>query len=165
MEEQWQVDRANLRQLCQEHPNWSQSKLATETHRSVSWVKKWRKRFRKAAPDDQDILKSRSRRPTQAGSPIQQMVIDRILAIRDQPPLNRVPGPVTIKYYLHEQEKEEPLDCFLPTPTSTIWRILDENQRIYRSQPGLRPICTLMVLTLIPLYDKLPAFQLRLTPL
>lgn len=64
------------------------------------------------------------------------MVIDRILAIRDQPPLNRVPGPVTIKYYLHEQEKEEPLDCFLPTSTSTIWRILDENQRIYRSQPG-----------------------------
>ena len=43
---------------------------------------------------------------------------------------------MTIKYYLHEQEKEEPLDCFLPTSTSTIWQILDENQRIYRSQPG-----------------------------
>jgi hypothetical protein len=135
MEEQWQVDRARLRRLCQEHPNWSHHRLAQETKRSVSWVKKWRKRFATAEPGDQEIVKSRSRRPKQAGSPIEAMVIDRILAIRDNPPLNRIPGPLAIKYYLHQQEQEDPLGCYLPTSSSTIWRILDDHQRIYRFTP------------------------------
>ena len=129
MEEQWQVDRARLWRLLQEQPDWSQRKLAQTTSRSVSWVKKWRKRLSQADPDDPDCLKSRSRRPKEAGSPIQAVVVERILAIRDNPPLNRVPGPLTIKYFLHEQEKEEPLGCYLPTSSSTIWRILDEHQR------------------------------------
>lgn len=132
MEEQWQVDRARLRRLSQEHPKWSQRELAQAIGRSVTWVKKWYRRLAAAEPGDRDVLKSRSRRPKQAGSPIQALVINRILAIRDQPPLNRVPGPLTIKYYLHQQEQEEPLGCYLPTSTSTIWRILDQHQRIYR---------------------------------
>ena len=41
MEEQWQADRARLRKLRQAHPTWSQRKLAEETKRSVTWVKKW----------------------------------------------------------------------------------------------------------------------------
>jgi hypothetical protein len=135
MEEQWQVDRARLRRLCQEHPTWSQRRLAQETRRSVSWVKKWRKRFAEADSDDREVLKSRSRRPKTAGPRIEQMVIERILALRDNPPLNRIPGPLTIKYYLHQQEKEDPLGCYLPTSTSTIWRILDEHQRLYRPEP------------------------------
>jgi hypothetical protein len=135
MEEQWEVDRARLRQFCQEHPTWSQRRLAQETKRSVSWVKKWRKRFGEADPGDREVLKSRSRRPKQAGSPIQALVVERILAIRDNPPLNRIPGPLAIQYFLHEQEKQEPLGCYLPTSTSTIWRILDEHQRIYRPSP------------------------------
>jgi len=89
MEEQWQVDRARLRRLCQQHPTWSQRRLAQETHRSVSWVKKWRKRLADTDPDDREVLKSRSRRPQTGGSPIEAMVIERILAIRDNPPLNR----------------------------------------------------------------------------
>jgi len=121
--------------LLQEQPNWSQRKLAQATKRSVSWVKKWRKRLNQADSDDPELLKSRSRRPKEASSPIQALVVERILAIRDNPPLNRVPGPLTIKYFLHEQEKEEPLGCYLPTSSSTIWRILDEHQRIYRPTP------------------------------
>jgi hypothetical protein len=136
MEEQWQVDRARLRRLLQAQPTWSQRRLAQETKRSVSWVKKWRKRLAEADPDDQEVLKSRSRRPTEAGSPIEAMVVDRILTIRDNPPLNRIPGPLAIKYFLHKQEETEPLNCYLPTSTSTIWRILDEHQRIYRAKPA-----------------------------
>jgi hypothetical protein len=135
MEEQWQADRARLRKLRQEHPTWSQRKLAEETKRSVTWVKKWRKRLDEADPGDQEVLKSRSRRPKEAGSPIEAPVVKRILAIRDNPPINRIPGPLAIKYFLHEQEKEDPLNCYLPTSTSTIWRILDEHQRIYRPKP------------------------------
>jgi hypothetical protein len=135
MEEQWQADRARLRKLRQAHPTWSQRKLAEETKRSVTWVKKWRKRLDEADPGDQEVLKSRSRRPKEAGSPIEAPVVERILAIRDNPPINRIPGPLAIKYFLHEQEKEDPLNCYLPTSTSTIWRILDEHQRIYRPKP------------------------------
>lgn len=135
MEEQWQVDRARLRRLLQQHPNWSQRKLAQELKRSVTWVKKWRKRLNEVDPGGPDILKSRSRRPKQAGSPIQAVVVERILAIRDNPPLNRIPGPRAIKYFLHEQAKVDPLGCYLPTSGSTIWRILDEHQRIFRPTP------------------------------
>jgi hypothetical protein len=135
MEEEWEVDRARLRKLRREHPTWSQSKLAEATKRSVTWVKKWRKRLDEADPDDREVLKSRSRRPKEAGSPIEALVIERILAIRDDPPVNRIAGPETIKYFLHKQEEEDPLNCYLPTSTSTIWRILDEHQRIYRPQP------------------------------
>jgi hypothetical protein len=135
MEEFWQVDRARLRRLSQEHPSWSQSRLAHETKRSVSWVKKWRKRFGQADPGDQQILKGRSRRPKQAGSPVQPRVVERILAIRDHPPVNRIPGPRTIAYFLQQQEETDPLHCYLPTSSSTIWRILEQHQRIYRPSP------------------------------
>ena len=141
MEEQWQVDRARLWRLQREHPQWSISRLADETGRSTTWVKKWRKRFNEADPTDESIFKSRSRRPKRVGSPIQPAVVDRILAIRDNPPINRVPGPLTIKYFLHKQEKEDPLGSYLPTSGSTIWRILDEHDRIYRpSQPEPEPL-------------------------
>jgi hypothetical protein len=136
MEEQWQVDRARLRRLGQQHPNWSLRRLAQETNRSLTWVKKWRKRLAEAEPDDLAVLKSRSRRPKQVTSPIQARVVERILAIRDHPPLNRIPGPVAIKYFLHKQELDKPLGSYLPTSTSTIWRILKQHQRIYRSRPA-----------------------------
>ena len=113
MEEQWQVDRARLRRLRQQHPDWSQARLAQEIGRCLSWVKKWCKRLDQADPDDQTVLKSQSRRPKRAGSPIEEAVVKRILTIGDQPPagLNRTPGPVTIKYYLDQQEQQEPLGC------------------------------------------------------
>lgn len=134
MEEQWQVDRVRLWHLQQEHPAWSHAQFGQEVGRSKSWVKKWRKRHKKTDPTDEDKFKSHSRRPHRAGSPIKPAVIKRILAIRDEPPegLHRTPGPLAIKYYLHKQEEETPLGCYLPTSTSTIWAILNENQRIYR---------------------------------
>ena len=143
MEEQWQVDRARLRMLHQQHPDWSYPQLAQHLSRSISWVKKWSKRLKTAVPEDQTVLKSQSRRPKHPPPSIEPIVVERILAIRDQPPdgLQRTPGPVAIKYYLHKMEKTAPLDCYLPTSTSTIWRILDEHQRIIRSsRPEREPL-------------------------
>jgi transposase InsO family protein len=137
VEEQWQVDRARLWRLQQDHPDWTHPQVAQELGRSLTWVKKWRKRFKTVDPAAEDKFKSRSRRPKSAGSPVEPAVVKRILAIRDQPPegLNRTPGPLAIKYYLHKQEQTEPLGGYLPTSTSTIWAILDEHQRIIRPQP------------------------------
>lgn len=141
MEEQWQVDRARLRRLCQENPNWLYRRLAEEMGYSERWVKKWLKRFKGASSSDETVLKSQSRRPKRAGSPLAPAVIERILKIRDEPPLYRIPGPVAIKYFLHKLEKEQPLNDYLPTSTSTIWRILDKNQRIYRpTRPEREPL-------------------------
>jgi hypothetical protein len=140
MEEQWPVDRARLRTLRQQHPNWSGAQLAQHLHRSLSWVKKWSKRLKTAPVEDEVVLKSQSRRPKQLRPPVKPEVVKRILTIRDQPPegLQRTPGPVAIKYYLHKMEQTEPLGCSLPTSTSTIWRILCENQRLIWSSPPVR---------------------------
>jgi len=134
MEEQWQVDRARLRMLRQQHPNWTQPQLAQYLHRSLGWVKKWLKRLQTAGPEDQSVLKSHSRRPKQPRTRVTPAVIERILAIRDQPPegLQRTPGPLAIKYYLQQLEKKAPLAVYLPTSTSTIWQILEAHQRLLR---------------------------------
>lgn len=56
MEEHWIADRAALRALLRDHPDWSHSHLARTIGRSVSWVKKWRTRLRAAPPDDPTVL-------------------------------------------------------------------------------------------------------------
>ena len=134
MEEQRQVDRARLRSLLRTHPDWPYRQYSETIGRSYSWVKKWVKRLKAAPGDDDQVLKGRSRRPHQLRPSIAPAVVKRILAIRDEPPegLQRTPGPLAIKYYLHEAEKREPLGHHLPTSTSTIWRILDQHQRIWR---------------------------------
>lgn len=136
MESKWIVDRARLRTLRRQHPNWKDNRLAEELGYSTSWVKKWRKRFAATAPEDEQVLFSRSRAPCRHRKLVQEEVERKILEIRDHPPakLGRVPGPVTILYYLHRDEEMKEQGVYLPRSTSTIWSILDRNQRIHRCQ-------------------------------
>jgi Homeodomain-like domain-containing protein len=60
MEAQWIADRAALRCLARQHPDWTQQELAGCLGRSRRFVKKWLKRFRQAPADDQAVLHSRS---------------------------------------------------------------------------------------------------------
>ena len=39
MEEQWVIDRARLRGLMDEHPDWTHWQYAEEVGHSMSWVK------------------------------------------------------------------------------------------------------------------------------
>ena len=134
MESQWIVDRARLRRLRQKHPEWKQARYAEELGYSLSWVKKWLKRFAEAAPDDDEVLFSRSRAPYQHQKRVEEIVERKILEIRDHPPENlaRVPGPVAILYYLHRDEEMKAAGAYLPRSSSTIWSILDRHQRIHR---------------------------------
>ena len=136
MEEKWYAARAALRHLYQQHPNWSFQRLSEETGYCYNWVRKWCHRFAEAEPDDPTILCSQSRCRHTLPEPIQPEVVTQILAIRDDPPegLNRIPGPLAIKYYLHRDEALKEAGYHLPTSTSTIWAILDENGRIARKQ-------------------------------
>ena len=143
MEEEYFADRTTLRQLLKRHPNWTTKQYMTTLGRSRSWVKKWCKRLRHAAPDDDRVLHGLSRARHTPPEPIQPQVVERILEIRDHPPANlqRVPGPKAILYYLHQDQALKASGVHVPTSTRTVWQILDRHQRIYReSKPDHEPV-------------------------
>jgi hypothetical protein len=61
MEEEWMRDRALLRDLLLKTPQAPPQELARQIGRSVSWVKKWRKRLLESSPNDPFLWCSRSR--------------------------------------------------------------------------------------------------------
>jgi hypothetical protein len=91
MEANWIAQRSILRHLLPLHPSWSSAEVAKCLGRSLSWVKKWRKRFNQVAPDDQQILRSRSRARHSSPPSTPPEVVQRILDLRDQPPENHEP--------------------------------------------------------------------------
>jgi transposase InsO family protein len=132
MEAEWSADRANLRLALGEHPEWSAPQLAQQFGRSVSWVKKWRQRLRAAPLDDEAVLHSRSRARKHPAPGVSQLVIERILAIRDEPPANlqRVPGPKAILYFLQQDPDLQAVGLSPPRSTATVWRVLRQHGRI-----------------------------------
>jgi hypothetical protein len=100
--ERWVADRALLRRLIQDHPEWTQKELAAWMGRSLGWVKKWIKRFREATAGDARVLFGKPRGRTTPYPQTDAEVQERVVAIRDAPPenLRRVPGPKAILYYL-----------------------------------------------------------------
>ncbi|HEV8636907.1 MAG TPA: integrase core domain-containing protein [Chloroflexota bacterium] len=138
MEEEWSTDRARLRCALREHPGWSGARLAQELGRSRSWVKKWRRRLAAAPPDDEAVLVSRSRARIHPPPSIPRLAVERILAIRDDPPagLRRVAGPRAILYFLQHDAELRTAGLAPPRSAATVWRILDEHGRIPRRQPA-----------------------------
>jgi hypothetical protein len=104
MEEEWMRDRALLADLLQETPSASPRMLAQIIGRSVSWVKKWRKRFAEGDP----------------------RVIQKIVEMRLSPPenLKRVPGPRALLSYLPRDPELQAAQVSLPRSSRTIWKIL-----------------------------------------
>ncbi len=132
MEAQWLADRQHLRTLRTTRPEWTRQDLAQALGRSLGWVKKWIKRLRNAAPDDDTVLQSQSRARNHPPPELSQIVSDRMLAIRDDPPQNlkRIPGPKAIRYYLEQEATTTLAGARQPRSTRTIWRILRQHQRI-----------------------------------
>jgi hypothetical protein len=131
MEEQWYADRAKLQQLMNQESQGRIREQMEATGRSRSWVKKWRKRLKGVASDDEAVLHGLSRRPNHPPEAISERVVERILAIRDEPPgnLQRVPGPKAILYYL-QQDTALSMLAYVPRAASTIARILRAHGRI-----------------------------------
>jgi transposase InsO family protein len=143
MEAEWSADRANLRLAVREHPEWSAPQLAQQFGRSVSWVKKWRQRVRAAPLDDEAVLHSRPRARKHPTPGVSQLVIERILAIRDEPPANlqRVPGPKAILYFLQQDPDLQAVGLSPPRSTATVWRVLRRHARIpQRRRPPHEPV-------------------------
>ena len=143
MEAEWLADRANLRLAVRDHPEWSVPQLAQHSGRSVSWVKKWTQRLRTAPPDDEAVLHSRSRTRKHPPPGIGQLAIERMLAIRDEPPANlqRVPGPKAILYFLQHDPDLQAAGISSPRSTTTVWQVLRRHGRILqRRRPAHEPV-------------------------
>ena len=107
MEAVYYAARANLRRLLGLYPQWTHSQYAQALGMSRGWVKKWKKRLQEAEPEDEQVLSSRSRARMHPPERISQVVVDRILQMRDEPPegLRRTPGPKALLYYLPRDEQ------------------------------------------------------------
>ena len=133
--------RANLYYLLQLHPSWQHAQFAQALGASVGWVKKWLKRVREERAQGlalETIWQGHSRVRTHPPAQTSPVVVEHILAIRDQPPegLRRVPGQDAIHYYL----ERDPLFTFfhVPVPSCrTLYRILKTHQRIPERHPRL----------------------------
>jgi hypothetical protein len=139
MDAEWYADRSRLRGSLREYPDCAVPELARRLGRSVSWVKKWRRRLRAAPPDDEDVLRGRSRVRAHPPPAVPRLAVERILAIRDDPPdnLQRVPGPRAILYFLRRDAELQAAGVAPPRSTATVWRILRQHGRIPRRRPRL----------------------------
>jgi hypothetical protein len=144
MEAVYYAARANLRRMLGLQPHWTQQQYAEAVGMSAGWVKKWKKRLREAEPSDEQVLHARSRVRKQPPERISELVRERIVQLRDEPPegLRRTPGPRALLYYLPREESLA--GERLPRSSRTVYRILREAGRIARrlphvSEPQERP--------------------------
>lgn len=132
MESEWELDRMKLYQLRCTYPEWTLSRLAKTLKRSLSWVKKWLKRFREAGEFSLDMFKSQSRAPHSRPRQVVDKVRDAVLSLRDQlrDKYGRVVGAKPILYHLHRDTALKRQGVYLPKSTRTIWKILKDGGRI-----------------------------------
>jgi transposase InsO family protein len=132
MEAEWELDRLRLYQLRGAHPDWTLAQLATALGRSLSWVKKWLKRFREAGKLSLEMFKSRSRAPQRRPFQMVPVVRDAILSLRDElkARYGRVVGAKPILYHLHRDSVLRERALYLPRSTRTIWKVLKDGGRI-----------------------------------
>jgi hypothetical protein len=90
---------------------WKNTQFAQATHRSLTWVKKWKKRLAALSPHDCAAplaLASHHHQPPPQSEPKRPdpRLVERILHYRDELPklINRLPGPKTLLYYLGKDE-------------------------------------------------------------
>ncbi len=140
MEAVYYAARANLRRLVTQYPAWTRQQYAQAVGMSLGWVKKWIKRLREAPPQDEAVLQGQSRARKQPPARISQVVVERVLELRDQPPegLGRTPGPKALLYYLPRDAELAASGERLPRSSRTVYRLLREAGRIPRRLPHLQ---------------------------
>jgi transposase len=138
MEAVYYAARANLRRVLTQHPAWTRKQYAQAVGMSKGWVKKWVKRLQEAPPEDEAVLHSQSRARKHPPERISEVVVDRILQMRDQPPegLGRTPGPRALLYYLPRDVELAATGQRLPRSSRTIYRLLRQAGRIQRRVPA-----------------------------
>ncbi|MBN8594842.1 MAG: helix-turn-helix domain-containing protein, partial [Anaerolineae bacterium] len=83
MESEWALDRMRLYQLRRDHPDWTLAQLARAIGYSLSWVKKWLRRFRETVVQGVEMFQAQSRAPKHHPKQVVPLVRDAILGLRD----------------------------------------------------------------------------------
>src|SRR5664279_2738235 len=132
METEWVVARVQLYRLMRQHPKWSQPRLAAALGHSLSWVKKWRKRFRTAATVTWQTFRSQSRAPKRRRPRVTKPVVEAVLALRDElkEVYQRTVGAKTILYHLQRDHAALAPADGLPRSARTVWQVLKAAGRI-----------------------------------
>lgn len=140
MDAEWFAERAALRCLMQAHPDGTQAELAATLGRSRSWGAIWLPRLKEAEPADLTVLHARSCARHTPPSPMPRALVERLLAIRDDPPdhLRRVPGPKARLSFLPRERQAQALGVPLPRSTRTIWKVLRAHRRLAQAPPRRR---------------------------
>jgi transposase InsO family protein len=145
VETEWVMARIELYRVMREHPDWSLTRLAEAVGYSLSWVKKWRRRFREVGSATLSLFLSRSRAPHRRRSPVNPIVKEVVLDLRDnlKAVYHRVVGPKPILYHLQHDPLLQAQQTALPRSTHTLWKILKDGGRILtrtrEHQPFPRP--------------------------
>jgi hypothetical protein len=110
-----------LRDLLEKAPHASPQELAQAVGRSISWVKKWRKRLTEGDPSNASLLFSRPRAHHAPYFRWDNRVIQRIVEMRFSPPenLKRVAGPRALLYYLPRDPELQAAQVPLPRSSRT----------------------------------------------
>lgn len=142
MESEWALDRMRLFQLRREHPEWTLKQLAHAVGYSLSWVKKWLRRFRDAASASLAMFQAQSRAPKTRPKQVVAVVRDAILGLRDalKERYGRVVGAKTILYHLHRDSALQQQAIYLPRSSRTVWNILKAGGRIPSRTHDYHPI-------------------------
>jgi Integrase core domain len=137
MEADLVAQRCALFCLSRRHPEWTYAELAAHVGRSESWVNKWLARLKHATTPDLMLFQSRSHVRHTPPPSTPQPVVERILALRDEPPahLRRVPGPRTLLALLHRDPEALALALPLPRSSRTVWQALRRAGRIVADLP------------------------------
>ena len=145
MESDWAIDRMRLFQLRRDHPDRTLNQLAQAVGYSLTWVKKWLRRFREVNAIGLAMFQAQSRAPKQRPKRVIPLVRDAILGLRDAltERYGRVVGAKTILYHLHRDSALQRQRVYLPRSSRTIWGVLKAGgripSRIYEHHPVERP--------------------------
>lgn len=142
MESEWALDRMRLYQLHRDHPDWTLVQLARALGYSLSWVKKWLRRFREAVSPGIAMFQAQSRAPQHRPKQVVPLVRDAILGLRDalKDRYGRVVGAKTILYHLHRDTALQRQAVYLPRSSRTIWRVLKDGGRIASKLHAYHPV-------------------------
>lgn len=137
MEAEWMASRLELYRLWQENPAWGARQLAATLERSLSWVKKWLKRFRETEKITGDSFRSQSRRPKKEPKGQHPWVIEAVLSLRVSlsEQYHRKAGARLILYHLHKDPALQNIKALLPRSTKTIYKILKTGGLIQPQKP------------------------------
>ena len=142
METEWVMARVQLYQLMRQQPTWSLARLAETLGYSLSWVKKWRQRFRSTTPVTWQTFLSQSRAPKTRRQRVTKPVVEAVQALRDElkEVYQRTVGAKTILFHLHQDYAARAPVNGLPRSVRTLWQILRVSGRIPQRRHEHHPL-------------------------